>query len=411
MLAAAGKVEGHALRSDAAGAHLVAAGKDVEHAGDGGDSDIRLALPAREPAAESGGVGNDVDLDAERFHAASDVVDGAFGVAGCAGDVDAVDASEALRSFCSPHARGDQNDLLRGSFEGGAQALVHDFGGDHVEVILGGRAATEEPVFTQAAMGVVACQEGRDAAGVKAEARCGFRRELVEQFDAHRHPVRELDGPKLRKIAAPVGQAQCFLLEFSGGVEPGDEAGQALHWRTSGERSRRLAGLGFSERAIDPEGGEKRACFVYQRFRGGNAFAQRDENRAEPDGTVGRQLCRSFVVVQGHAEGEELKCVLSTAVRSLGEHFSGVTGVAVEENAGTRFNARDPFGGELGDAGEVGVGVSSGAEIVDVCRCAEPRSGCWMTLTPGDEQRSIGCAGVLHGTALSLPRNSDGNRE
>ena len=228
-------------------------------------------------------------------------------------------------------------------FERGTQALVHDFGGDHVEVILGGRAAAEEPVFAQTAMGVFAGEKGFDPMRVGAEALCGFRRKLVEQVDAHRHPVRELDGPELRKIAAPVGQAQGFLLEFACGVEPGDETVQAHHRRTGGERSRRLARFGFGKRAIDPEGGEEGACFVDEGFRGGKTFAEGDENRTESDGPVGREFCRSFVVVQGHAKGEELERILSAAVRGFREHFAGVTRVAVEENACTGFNVRDPF--------------------------------------------------------------------
>ena len=180
VLVAAGKVERDTLRGDAAGAHLIAAGEDIEQAGNGGDADVRLLLPAGEPSAESGGVRDDVGLDAEGAQAAGDAIDGAGRIAGGAGDVGALDMGAALGGFCATHASGEQEDFVCCAVEGFAQAPIHDFGGDHVEVVLRGGATAEEAVFTEATMRVVAVEEGLYTAGIGTEAMGGVLSKLVE---------------------------------------------------------------------------------------------------------------------------------------------------------------------------------------------------------------------------------------
>jgi hypothetical protein len=139
------------------------------------------------------------------------------------------------------------------------------------------------------------------------------------------------------------------LLKLPGGLEPRDDAAQALNWRTVGERSWGLTKTGVGERPADPTRGEKGPRLVNDWSGAGKALAQGHKNRTESHCPAGGELSGRFVAVEDHAEGEELECVFSTTARCLGESLADVTGVAVEKNSGAAFDARDPFGREFGD--------------------------------------------------------------
>ena len=112
MLFAPRIVERHALRSNPAGAHLVTAGKDVQHAGHRGNTHLGIVLPALQPAAEPGRMGHHVHLDALRTHPPGDPVDGAVGITPRASYVQAANDGLALISLRARACRWEQEELF-----------------------------------------------------------------------------------------------------------------------------------------------------------------------------------------------------------------------------------------------------------------------------------------------------------
>jgi hypothetical protein len=227
MLAAARKVERQTLGGDAAVAHFESSRKDVKNAGHGGDACAGV-LPALKPAAESAGVGHDINRDAVFAHGERETVDSAIRIAGGAGHVDAVDVRLAIAALPAAHACGYEQDPLRRVRVVLAQPAVHDFGGNHVEVILDARPSARQEVFAPEQTRVFAGEVGCNPARIGTESAFRLALEFLKQLDGGAQPIGCLWGGEIREIASPVIEPPGFVPEFAGGLEPFGYSHEAL---------------------------------------------------------------------------------------------------------------------------------------------------------------------------------------
>ena len=118
-------------------------------------------------------------------------VDSATGIAGGAGNDDAVDVCFAIVGSASRACMPVRRRILlrRARVESLAQPAVHDFGGNHVEVVLDGGLSARRQVFAPAQTRVFASEIGCDPARVGAESAGPTASNSLKQLDGDTQPI------------------------------------------------------------------------------------------------------------------------------------------------------------------------------------------------------------------------------